>query len=248
MRPLRDLHPYRRSIALLVLCLATLGAIGIQTAPFVSAKSRPGRRLCMRYSCRTLAADPQVRIFQAISRHPGLYAYQSTFARWLPSGHLTALGDSLAEFEGPSLRGLALSGRFAAYGLQLNAERYPGEGVSYAIIRLNIQRGHRERVPANGPTGGRLGEDSLGLTDIVATPAGTVAWIIDGSFLSDGKTPPPGSMPVPLGSKALWELPARSKTPTLLAFNPTIGSKSLAAVPGRLYWTEAGQPRTATIE
>jgi hypothetical protein len=201
------------------------------------------RAVCVLFRCKTLLADTQVRVYQATSRHPREEAHDSTFAEWVPTGHVTPLGDEL-RFEGPSLEGLALSGRFVAYALGLTAERYPGTGTTWAIGRLNVQTGRRERVPTDGEKGGGFGEKSPGVTDVAVTAAGTVAWIDDGSFAN----PLPGTPNVlPLGSRAVFELAPGSKMPTPLAVSATIEPKSLAAIPGRLYWTEGGAARSTPV-
>jgi hypothetical protein len=207
------------------------------------------RRLCSIHKCRTLAADAQVRVFQATAKHPGRENYASTFALWLPTGRVTALGDS-GGFAAPTLEGSpALAGRFVAYGLQITAERYPGQGFECAVGRLDAQTGHRERLEANGAQGGGFGEDSPGVTDVTVTPAGSMAWIIDGSYQDPVGPHLPGAESVlPLGSKTVYVILAGSKEPVVLATSPMIDPKSLAAIPGHLYWTEDGVARTVAIE
>ena len=215
-----------------------------QAAPAVAARHK--RPVCVVFRCRTLAADVQVRVYQATSRHPGRESHESTYARWLPSGRVTALGDNGTVVEGAVLKGLALSGRFVAYALGLAAERYPGGGTTWGIERLNAQTGHRESILPDGEKGGGFGEKSPGVTDIVATLAGSIAWIDDGSFQNPIGPLSSGSL-LPLGSKAVFELPPSSKTPTALAVSSMIAPQSLAAIPGHLYWTEGGTARSTSI-
>lgn len=213
--------------------------------PGLAAKHR-GRPVCVVYRCRTLAADPQVRVYQATARHPGRENHQSTYAQWLANGRVTALGDS-SGFEGDVLERLDLAGRFVGCALGLSAERYPGTGTTWAVERVNAQTGRRERVPTDGEKGGGFGEKSPGVTDIVATPAGSLAWLNDGSFQNPLVPLSSGSL-LPLGSKAVFELAPASKTPTAISVSSTIDPKSLAAVPGHLYWTDAGAARSTSIQ
>jgi hypothetical protein len=232
-------------VAVLASLMASLGLL-CASPVFAAAPTRA--KLCKRFRCRTLAADVSVQVFQATARHPAVAFHESTYAQWLPTGRVTPLGDFAGTPEGTALAGVrvVLAGRFAAYGLTLSAERYQGTSFTEAVGRLNAQTGRRERFPANGAHGPGFGEKSPGVTDVVVTPKGSVAWIIDGSFQDPTrKTPVPGV--VPLGSRALYEVPAGSTMPILVAYNSTIDAKSLAAIPGHLYWAEGGTPRSAAI-
>ena len=233
-----------------VLVLFCSLAISVALLPgTVRAAPLRARQLCSIHKCRTLAADAQVRVFQATAKRPGRENYDSTFAQWLRTGRVTALGDS-AGFEAPTLQGSpALAGRFLSYGLQITAERYPGQGFECAVARLNVQTGRRESFEANGAQGGGFGENSPGVTDVAVTPVGTMAWIIDGSYQDPVGPHLPGPASVlPLGSKTVYEILAGSKAPVALATSPTIDPKSLAAIPGHLYWTEGGAARTAAVQ
>jgi hypothetical protein len=239
-------RPEMRSILVLFCSLAISVALQPGTA---SAAPLRMRHLCSTHKCRTLAADAQVRVFQATAKHPGRENYASTFAQWLPTRRVTALGDS-ARFEAPTLQGSpALAGRFVSYGLQITAERSPGQGFEGAVARLNVQTGRRESFEANGAQGGGFGENSPGVIDVAVTPAGSTAWIIDGSYQDPAGPHLPGPASVlPLGSKTVYEVLAGSKAPVALATNPTIDPKSLAAIPGHLYWAEGGAARTALVQ
>jgi hypothetical protein len=43
------------------------------------------------------------------------------------------------------------------------------------------------------------------------------------------------------------ELPPESSAPVIVASDPSIRQKSLAAIPGHLYWLEGGIPRGTMI-
>jgi hypothetical protein len=230
----------RRSVLVLVCGLVIAAASLCDTAGAALLREA---KICSVHKCSTLVTNDQVRIFLARARHPDREAYESTFAQWLPTGRVTALGDE-DHFEGPTVQGRpALSGRFVAYALQTEAERYPDTGFGEHVGRLNVQTGRRELIPADGEVGPGFGHGSPGVTDVVVTPAGSVAWMIDGSFgdpsgalLAPGETPPI--------SKAILLLAAGSKTPVPLAYSPMIDPESLAAIPGHVYWLEAGTART----
>src|SRR5206468_8208611 len=79
------------------------------------ATGKHRRPICVMYRCRTLAATAQVRVFQATNRHRGRERlFLSTFAKWLPSGRVTPLGDAVEEVRVTALRQVALAGRFVA--------------------------------------------------------------------------------------------------------------------------------------
>lgn len=231
---------------LAVVAVAASAGVLLSTPALAATRHRPP--VCVAFACKVIAADVQVRVFQATNKHPNQeLLHKETFAQWLPTGRLRSLGDNF-EFEGPVLASLAVSGRFVAYALSLSAERYPGEGSHWTVGRLNVQTGRNERVSTDGEQPSAFGPKSPGVTDVAATPAGSIAWIDDGAFQSPLGPPLPGNGSVlPIGSKAVFDLPTGSKVPAVLAVSPTIDPKSLAAIPGRLYWTEGNAPRSASI-
>ncbi len=218
-----------------VLCLMV--TVGILTAhPAPAARAVASRRpLCARYKCVTLMADAQLRVFQAHNRRSSEGAFRSTFARSLPSGHMTALGDS-AELGGTALEALALNGRFVAYALG-GAERSPGAGRGEAVYRLDADSGRRTQFGCGGGSERTCGiaANAPGVTDIAATSAGSVAWIVDGARNS--------TQPF-----ALFLLAAHAASATLLAASADISPHSLAAVSGHVYWLEGEEARQASAE
>jgi hypothetical protein len=237
---------YRIAHLLVRFALALCGwaaVLGLTDGVSAFAATRHRRPVCVVYRCTTIAADAQVRVYRATRRHPGRegYEYESTFARWLSTGRVTALDDA-GGFGGATLISLGLSGRYVAYALVEEGDRYQRTGSSWAVVRLNAQSGHHEFESLS------FGEKSQGVTDIVATPAGSIAWIEEGSFQNPmGPLLPGDESLLPLGSKAVFYLPYRSNAPQALAVSLTIVPKSLAAIPGHLYWTEAGAARSASI-
>jgi hypothetical protein len=181
--------------------------------------------LCATYKCRTLAADSTVKVFQAVNRGLLDETFQSSFARWLPSGRLTALGDEVNAPEADlRLTQLAVTGRFAAYATVLFAGHEAENSVGWSVYRLNVQTGRREQVDASRKDA--FGRHDPGVTGVVVTPKGTVAWIA-------GVNTRPSTYKV-------FVLAPGSRTTVLLASATTIEPKSLAAIPGHLYWTDVG--------
>src|SRR5437899_1436744 len=99
----------RRVRTMLVLLALVLVALdGGATA--LGARHR--KPICVRYRCRTLAATAQIRVYQARNRPPAReLPVLSSFARWLPTGRVTPLGDGVEVTSITQLRLLALSGR-----------------------------------------------------------------------------------------------------------------------------------------
>lgn len=195
-------------------------------------------RLCRVHRCKTLAANVHVRIFRATARHPASEEYESTFAQWLPSGRLTALGDE-TRLEGPMLHQLAIAGRYVTYVLEVEEERYPGNGFREVVARMNVQTGRINAIDTTGRRRSRFFRGSPGVTDVVVTQAGSIAWIISGRFADPTRnTPPPGL--TPNRSKAIYLIPVQARAPPLLAFSATIDPRSLAVRRGRIFWREAG--------
>jgi hypothetical protein len=214
-----------RSVAACTAALiASVGFPGTTLAETKHARSR-----CAVYRCTTLARDAQVRVVQVRARHQIERGYQSTFAEWLPGRRTTPLGDRLGTTTAVNLGPLALSGRFVAYALQSIAKEGPS---SWRVCRLDARSGRRESVEAVGPAENAYEPGAPGVTDVVVTSAGSVAWLAGGA----------GAHP---GVYTVFELARGSMTPTALATGPGIMPGSLAAVPGHLYWTEGGTARMA---
>jgi hypothetical protein len=187
---------------------------------------------CKRYRCSTLAADAFVKVFQARNRHLGREVlYQSSFVRWLPGGRVTALGDQF-EPGGRVLTRLALTGRFVAAAIETASKAPP---FSIHVYRVNAATGSKDVVPAVPAGEDEFGENARGVTDIVVTRAGTVAWLV-------GETV---DMP---GISRVFELPPGSRQPVVVGSGPVIVPGSLAAVPGHLYWSEGTLARGVAIK
>ena len=230
----------RRLLIVTTLSLLAVVALG---AGGTAVGARHQKPLCVRYKCRTLAATAQIRVFQAAREE----SYVSSFARWLPSGRVTPLGDHFEPESGPSLGRFAIAGQFAAYALVVYG-KYNYEGAVWRMVRLNVKTGHRERAEDDRAEGSGAclgGTDHLapGITDVAVTPKGTTAWVIGDRPYNPYQ---PNPTPFPTIYTVCAVSPA-SKEPRVVASSPMIQAKSLAAIPGHVYWTEGSTPRSTAI-
>ena len=203
----------------------------------------------MTYRCETIAATAQIRVYQARTRRPAREeAFQSSFARWLRTGRVTPLGDNVKTTTVLELKRLALSGRFVADAMETCGKNECG---GWSISRVNAQTGRNEEATVSTATSelenpnqhcvGAVPPGAPGVTDLIVTAKGTVAWIIGGSI--EGPTNLKN-----LGSRTVCELPPRSKTPLVVASSPKIEPRALAANGGHLYWLEGGVARTTGVQ
>jgi hypothetical protein len=217
---------------LILALLAIAGSVAPAEASAAISHSR--KPLCVRRRCRTLATSTHVRVFQATERsHQREEAFQSTYARWLPTDRVTAFGDYAGESILPSvnLGPFALSGEHVAYALDGGDGGY-GFSVDYwHIYRLNAKTGGKFSVCAYLAQAcegyDRPGPPLPGVTVVVVTPAGSIGWITSGREEATAST------------FSVYELPAGSKTAKALASGTSIARKSLRARAGRLYWADA---------
>jgi hypothetical protein len=220
------------AVSLIALCVAV--------APVEGTISEP-RRCVVYYRCRTLLANRKVRIFQETPRPPREpINYLKTFALWRRTGRLTPLGDRVEEeSREPELRRMTLSGQYLAYTLVGSAafRNESSEGLTWQIRRLNIRTGRSEKVRREYKcVAADQSEDwdAPGVTDLLVTPNGTMAWIF-GSYYE-----------FPTNYR-VCELPPGTPSPILLANSQTITPKSLAIASNRLSWRENGIPRSAPL-
>jgi len=238
-------HVSRTTVPRLLLAvMCGLCVAGYSQREAAAAAPLRERDICTAHKCRTLTSNAEVRVFQATARHPDREAYTSTFAQWLPTGRVTALGDNSAVFEGVALKGApVLMGSYVAYVLRVESGRNADSGFSEEVGRLDVRAGRRELKPSDGRSGGAFESGSAGVTQVAVTPAGSVAWMIAGSFANpDGQLPAPGETPP--ASRAIYVLPSHSTAPLPLAYSTTIEPGSLAVTAGHIFWLEAGVPRT----
>jgi hypothetical protein len=200
------------------------------------------RPLCVVYRCRTLDADAQARVFRATKLRQGDLIFSGTFAQSAANQRITPLGDQYVHEEPTlSLTHPALAGNWVAYGL-IRSGKYNGEGAVFNVRRLNAMTGRREEARASACVGG-LPFMSPGVTDMAVVPSGAAAWIIgEKEFDQFSSNPSP--------SPAIYrvcELPSGSTAPLQLASGAAIQPKSLAAIPGQVYWKEQGLAHSAPL-
>jgi hypothetical protein len=145
--------------------------------------------------------------------------------------------------DGLTLERPAVAGPFVAYEL-VQFGRYNGEGTIVKVFRLNAKTGRREQATEAGqPAGEGICDGGLpfkapGVTGMTVTPRGTVAWIIGGIVESPGVTN--------LRNYRVCILLPGARVPIVAARGTSIAPRSLAAVPGYVYWSEGGSARSVT--
>jgi hypothetical protein len=215
------------AIPLVAITLTLSGSVA--SAQFPVASPAAARARCVRFRCTILTASAKVQIFRAQNRHLAReLPYESSFARWLPTGRVTALGD---RSDARRLGLFALSGRFVASAVEGFDKEPPS---SWTIRRLDASTGRTEVVSVVPPIQNQFGEGSPGVTDICVTSAGSVAWIVA----------PTAGVP---GLWHVFELAPGSSVLQELASGSAIAGGSLACVPGHVYWLEGSVARGAVI-
>jgi hypothetical protein len=208
-----------------VLAAAAAGVLFLAVPAVGVASQGRVHRLCSVYRCRMLSQSATVRVFRATERDPAAGEFESTFAVWLGSGRVSALGD---EHPGPDvsigLHSVDIAGPYVVYSLSFAASMGVDEWV---VGRLNARTGRRERFVVASASGFGPGG---GVFEVAVTPAGTVAWIDGGGI---------GAPEI----KDVVVIPAGSRSATRLARGSAIERRSLAVVSGHVYWSEGGIAR-----
>jgi hypothetical protein len=226
-----------RRAAILALCALSVSGSLWSVDAVARTRHRP---LCARFRCKTVADNALVRVASVTVNGPYGEAYLEHVAVWKPSGRTTPLGDNGGNgFDCRCLGRFALTGRFLGYATVGFSHEEPAT-VGYGVARLNVQTGQRERVsidfdgtsPNKQCVGEAVGFGASGVTAVVATAAGTVAWIM---------------APFPTGPSVVCEIPPASNIPIVLAASKELVPDSLALAPGRLYWMEGAVTRSATV-
>ena len=194
--------------------------------------------LCVRFRCKTVAADADAEIlFVNVRREEGAAPIVGTYARWRANGRVTLLasvrGDSSETIYGYNEKGgyrpveeypIALAGRYVAFVKPECGSSPTSCPRAGPAIRVNIKTGQREHSDADPK------QPRSTISSIVVTAKGSVAWI-EGHY-----------------SVRVVGATATLASSTLLASSLTIAPESLATAGGYLYWAEAGQPHAAPIE
>lgn len=201
----------------------------------VSGQKPPRRPLCAQFRCTTLELRGRVRIFEARERRTRYPNFRGVFAQWMSRRQVTELGDLAGESvylirEPPPV----LGGRFVAYVVR-NEERYPLTPGYEDLTRLDVKTRRRLNIDCRGPARCEFAHGTVGITDLALLPDGAMAWIVRG-----GREAP--------DVYEVWELGKTATRPTKITTSEAVEPKSLALVPGHLYWTEGGEPREAKVE
>jgi hypothetical protein len=228
-------RPTRRFVSLVLLIAVCLAA-----QPAAAGFYRP--RGCITfYLCHTTLSRRHVRVYQVVPRPPREPVnYDETYALWLPSHRVTALGDKVEEGNTePGLARISLGGEYVAYALTGSSvfREESAEGLTWQIWRLNVKTGRDEKVRREHKcVAADLSEgwDAPGVSDLLVTPQGTMAWMF-GSY---------NTFPT---SYRVCVTPPGTTSPLLLASSPAIAPKSLAIAAGRLSWVENGETRSAPL-
>jgi hypothetical protein len=201
---------------------------------------------CSRRYCRTpLAANSAVRVYRQFKNAPfGGEVDSAIYAVW---HRLRPLAVDVELEEGAVYNEAelpAIAGDYVAVAVS-TGEGYNGEGRSWFIRRVDVRtRISEETHPSTlggtsqGVCHGGLPEGSPGVTDLVVTARGTVAWVIG------GEDPTPGTG---AGSYRVCVMGRSSTTPRLLAAAGSIAPHSLATAGGSLYWTEGTTARRVSV-
>lgn len=242
----------RLSIFVALIACAAAGAFAASSA---ARRAHPTPRSCrtalQRY--RPLVADEQAAVFVIRGREvsdasPNTTTYEGCIlgSRLRPVNFGT---DFTQLQQGQVIRRLVLAGSMVAFDrLSVSVPgQLDGETVTVKDIR-------RRRTVGSYPTG-RLTPQEQQIADqqcqsdpahipcevgagpttqIVLAPSGSVAWIVNNSAQASSPT------------SEVWKAPVGAG-PVRLASGGDIDPHSLALAGGRLYWTQAGSPRSDTL-
>ncbi|MHB8233192.1 MAG: hypothetical protein ACYDHT_00915 [Solirubrobacteraceae bacterium] len=184
------------------------------------------RQICAKRTCRTLAADRNVRVFQATDRH----GYDVIYGEWLPTRQVRLITLPRSE----PITAMRLVGSNFAY-----AERYES-GTAVLIYESDLR--------PRGAGVSWLGAEDLerggrGVTQLTLNSSGVVAWLIEGRF----RNPADVKEGSHAESRAIFVAPRLHGQPVLLAYGDDISPHSLTSTRRRIYWTQAGARHSYTL-
>jgi len=235
----------RLSIFVALIACASVGVFAASSAARRARPTRPScRTLPKRY--RLLVADAQATVFVIRGREisdasPNTTTYEGCIlgSRVRPVN----LGTDFQQLESSqSTSRLVLAGSMLAFDRFTTGAPLSGEFVTVKDIR-------RRRTVGSYPTGQQTQQQTSAqedahntsplegvgpTTQIVLAPSGSVAWIVNDNFSPDPPT------------FQVWKAPVGA-APVRLASGGDIDPQSLALAGGRLYWTQAGSPRSDTL-
>jgi hypothetical protein len=223
--------------AVLVLALVA-GPVTAAAAP------RRAAQLCRTGHCHTIEESREARLFRVTLRPHGYVSYNVVYGEDRRTGRVTTVLGGEVEAQ-PEIELHAVNGTYAAVVL-VRSGKYNEEGSLVSIERIDLRTGRREitarptSAPAEGRCDGGSPYKAPGITDLLVTSKGAVAWIIGGIY--DPVTQHPD-----LGNYRVCLLSGAGRTPTVLATGDMIDPRSLAATAERLYWSENGEPMSAPL-
>jgi hypothetical protein len=235
----------RRPIAIFAgTALPLLLSAALACAASAAATPRRARQLCRTGHCHTIEESREARLFRVTLMPRGYVSYNVVYGEDRRTGRVTTVLGGEVEAQ-PEIELPVINGTYAAAVL-VRSGKYNEEGALVSIERVDLRTGRREITarPTSAPSEGRCDGGSPykapGITDLLVTSKGTVAWIIGGIY--DSVTQHPD-----LRNSRVCLLAPAARTPTVLAAGDTIDARSLAATPERLYWSEGGEPMTAPL-
>jgi hypothetical protein len=202
---LRPLAISSRTAIILSMVLAFITTV----VPSGQASEWSAKEICASHLCRTIAADPRVRVFQATDSR----GYDIVFAEWLPTHHVREIDFP----RGEPLTAVVLAGPVVAH-----AVRY-ASGTAVLVYVEDLQ-------PRHGAEGGswlaaeNIEAGSAGVKDLAVTTSGSVAWLMEGRFM-DPANREAGPYP---NSRAIF-CADQAGEPVLLAYGPAISPSALSA-------------------
>jgi hypothetical protein len=219
-------------------------AAALACAASAAAAPRRAAPLCRTGHCHTIEESREARLFRVTRRPHGYVSYNVVYGEDRRTGRVTTVLGGEVEAQ-PEIELPAVNGTYAAVVL-VRSGKYNEEGALVSVERVDLRTGRREITarPTTAPSEGRCDGGSPykapGITDLLVTSKGAVAWIIGGIY--DRVTQRPD-----LGNYRVCLLAAGASAPTVLAAGDTIDARSLAATQERLYWSEGGEPMTAPL-
>lgn len=217
----------RRTLtAVLVLVLALPALVSSREPP------RPWVDRCADDGGRTLTANRWVRVYVRRDRLDSEYLRYC----WVPTGGATTLvasGGSATAFV-PHYR---IAGRYlgtARIDFDRKQPIYPGVDLTVAVRDVKRPRcvtGFRAQPPHSESW--RYDDREPGVTDLELTSQGALAWIASGA---------------PNRDDYFYVQKADGAGRAVLDEGPAIDPRSLAISGRRIYWTNAGEPRTAVLD
>jgi hypothetical protein len=194
--------------AAIIAGLLTLALVAVR-GPSGRASEWDAKEICASHVCRTIAANPRVRVFRATNRR----GYDIVFAEWLPTHQVREIDFPRSE----PLTAVELVGSVFAYAVRYSS------GTAVDVSVEDLQPGHAG-VGGSWVAAEDIEAGSAGVRNLAVTASGSVAWFVEGRFM-DPVNREAGPHP---NSRAVF-CASRTGEPVLLAYGPTITPTDLKA-------------------